>query len=124
MDEKLLTALIGGGAGLATGTIGGLISPWVHWHIEQRKQRRYARRELISAVRNLLQYCLGVTTAIPVSDIFSNSSYYQIREYLNPDHTAQLETLWDFEARDAPVTSLMHRLLSDLVHLEKEWKLI
>jgi hypothetical protein len=47
MSDTILTAVIGGIAGLITGTIGSLIAPWVHWGIEKRRSQAERRRALI-----------------------------------------------------------------------------
>lgn len=52
MALEIVVALIGGGAGLATGAIGSLVAPWANWGIEQRRLRRAIRLERISEWRS------------------------------------------------------------------------
>ncbi|MDM3948478.1 hypothetical protein [Mycobacteroides abscessus] len=51
MSAEFWAAVIGGVAGLATGTLSSLIGPWVNWRIEQKREERQHRRNLISSWR-------------------------------------------------------------------------
>jgi hypothetical protein len=125
MDDKVLTTIIGGVAGLVTGAIGSLFAPWIHWGIEKRRYKRAARKELVSSFRASLQECINCTTTISVGDRFRSwPSYYQIRPNLNQDYVAELERFWDSEVRSPAVSSLINRMLDDLACLEKDWDLL
>jgi hypothetical protein len=41
--SEIAIALIGGGAGLVTGTIGSLFAPWSQWGVEKQRLRREGR---------------------------------------------------------------------------------
>ena len=51
MASEVVAALIGGGAGLATGVVGSLFAPWANWGIEKRRLRRAGRVERIKEWR-------------------------------------------------------------------------
>ena len=63
MASEIVVALIGGGAGLATGVVGSLFAPWANWGVEKRRQRQANRVERIKEWRNgvteLRKYELG-----------------------------------------------------------------
>ncbi|MDH6194595.1 hypothetical protein M2272_001224 [Mycobacterium frederiksbergense] len=47
MASEIAVALIGGGAGLATGIVGTLFAPWATWRFEERRLARQRRIERI-----------------------------------------------------------------------------
>jgi hypothetical protein len=49
--SEIVVALIGGGAGLASGTVVSLIAPWSNWGIEKRRLRRESRVQRIKEWR-------------------------------------------------------------------------
>jgi len=51
MASEVVTALIGGVAGLFTGAIASLAAPWSQWGVEQRRVRHQRRTDLIAAWR-------------------------------------------------------------------------
>ncbi|KLI04077.1 MULTISPECIES: hypothetical protein [Mycolicibacterium] len=51
MASEVWAAIIGGAAGLATGTLGSVIAPWVNWGIERRREDRKHMRDLIESWR-------------------------------------------------------------------------
>lgn len=51
MDPQVSAALVGGGAGLATGVVGSLLAPWSNWGVEKRRGRLERRRQLIDEWR-------------------------------------------------------------------------
>lgn len=50
MDEKLIAAFIG----FATGVAGSFIAPWVTWGVEKRRMRLQARKDAITAWRQVV----------------------------------------------------------------------
>lgn len=51
MSSEIVVALIGGGAGLATGIVGSLFAPWANWGAEKRRRRQDRRVERIAEWR-------------------------------------------------------------------------
>jgi hypothetical protein len=51
MASEIAVAVIGGVAGLVTGTAGSLTAPWAQWGVEKRRDRRRRRAELIAEWR-------------------------------------------------------------------------
>jgi hypothetical protein len=54
MDPSILSAIIGGAAGLITGIIGSLFAPWINWGIEKKRKKQDRRAELIKQWREIL----------------------------------------------------------------------
>jgi len=51
MSTEVVVALIGGGSGLVTGTVGSLVAPWSVWRAEKQKLRHARMAELMSEWR-------------------------------------------------------------------------
>ncbi len=51
MASEIVVALIGGGAGMATGVVGSLFAPWANWGVEKRRLARQRRIERIEEWR-------------------------------------------------------------------------
>jgi len=51
VSSEIVVALIGGGAGLATGIVGSLFAPWANWGAEKRRRRQDRRVERIGEWR-------------------------------------------------------------------------
>jgi hypothetical protein len=49
--SEITVAVIGGVAGLVTGTAGSLTAPWAQWGVEQRRLRRQRSVDLIAEWR-------------------------------------------------------------------------
>lgn len=54
MDPEVSAALIGGGAGLATGVVGSIFAPWSNWGVEKRRLRHERRAGYIDNWREEL----------------------------------------------------------------------
>lgn len=83
------TAVIGGVAGLATGTISSLIAPWAKWSIEKRRIDRQRRYDLLDSWRT------GIAE-VPVQashDEYLRRGWYKtLRPHLARDVLDRLET--------------------------------
>jgi len=56
MDPQVQSALIGGVAGFATGTVGSLFAPWSNWGVEKRRIRHERRRAMVDEWREGLAW--------------------------------------------------------------------
>src|SRR5438552_74382 len=81
-----LEYIISGLVGLATGAIGSLVAPWIHWKIEERKELQKSKIELIKSLRAYLE------NNEPREQTFLNSAdYVRIRPYLSEAFVSDLE---------------------------------
>jgi hypothetical protein len=55
MSDTFWTAIIGGIAGLITGTVASLIAPWVQWIIRKREKRFETRAKRVNQWRSLIK---------------------------------------------------------------------
>ncbi len=125
MSPSVLSAIIGGIAGLLAGITGSLIAPWIHWGIEKEKLRLAARRELIKTARLSLE-------AISDRKKFRESAIYsQIRSFLSEDARMKIEidkpeinvNIGD-DGEITVGTPFKTSVLNDLQILEKKWDLL
>lgn len=115
-------------SGLVSGVVGSLIAPWSQWGVEARRERMKARRELLSEVRSLL------TDPPSLAEFRRLPIYFQIKEFL-PDETNEIIAgQFDKHGREEiqvvlggpyeGVNVYAHKVLNDLVCLEKKWGLL
>jgi hypothetical protein len=115
MSDAILAALIGGIAGLVTGTIGSLIAPWVHWGIEKRRSQIERQRTLIDNAR------LKLSGGKPSREnIRQSSAYAIIRSHLSPELVNNIEQI----NRSGGEETIQKNIMKELAELEKKWKLI
>lgn len=67
MSSDLLTAAIGAGAGLVSGSIASLIAPWVHWGIEKRRKKLEHRISLVKSWEAMIAGVVAGTWGRPVN---------------------------------------------------------
>jgi hypothetical protein len=70
MSDQILTAIIGGIAGLIGGGIVAIIAPWIKWGIEKRKQKLAYRRELITNWRAMIFNVMSVYEEVGAETFF------------------------------------------------------
>lgn len=123
MDASLLTALIGAGAGLVSGTVASLIAPWVRWGIEKRRARMESRRDLIAEAREYIGsksfYGAGLT-AKPI--------YPRLKPHLRSDLVEVIENFGQYrDQQDDPTKfpeELRKEMLDEISRVERKWRLI
>ncbi|PZQ33260.1 MAG: hypothetical protein DI562_01995 [Stenotrophomonas acidaminiphila] len=54
MPDAVMSAVIGGVAGLLSGAVASIIAPWVQWGIEKRRMKHQSRAALIKRWREVL----------------------------------------------------------------------
>lgn len=122
MDSSLLTAIIGGIAGLITGAIGSLIAPWVHWGIEKKRYRRDRRAELVKQWREIL-----LKEDFSRSDLLNHPLYGPLRELLKDEIKIILERPTNHlvvdlnSSTNSPDRDTIRR---EIARIEKLWDLI
>jgi hypothetical protein len=108
--------LISGIVGLITGIIGTLIAPWVNWKIEQKKDNRNNKIQLINNIRLYLE------NNEPRESIFLNSpDYIKIRPFLSEDLINELESLNKTIISTSIRSIYKSKLLNELDYIEELW---
>lgn len=123
MDPLVVSALIGGGAGLVTGAIASLIAPWVHWGIEKRRTRRESRRALIADARGYVASHLFGGTTFSAKPIYS-----QLKPHLRHELIEMIENYERvLDQQDDPgkfPKLFREEVLNEISRVERKWKLI
>ncbi len=109
-----VTALIGG-------AIGAIGSPWIKWHLENKRENRKERIELITSLRSLLE------TVNPKDDEFLNfSAYSRLRPYLSKKLVNELEdssTIIIERGSGSVRDPYINKILEELSQIEDSWNI-
>ncbi|NDJ91827.1 hypothetical protein [Mycolicibacter kumamotonensis] len=144
MASEIAVAIIGGVAGLISGTAGSLTAPWAQWGVEQKRLRRQRRVELITEWRSGIDALraaedaaaprlpfpgggqLVVTTdrSDPPETRDTEQNWYEtLRPHLSADVQKSLKELRG--KRVAHRTGRIPDLLrAEVARLERDWKLV
>jgi hypothetical protein len=138
MDDKVLVALIGAGAGLITGGIASLIAPWVTWGIEKRKEKLAYRRGLIAKWQVMLSDTIPPREFTPdmheaaVSKgrlprgfgerLTTYPAYQSLRPYLSKETLAKIDACED-NFYGPEVDEAYRGIQLDVARIQKEWDL-
>lgn len=113
MTSEVVVALIGGAAGLVTGTIGSLLAPWSQWGVEKRRLRRDSR------VQRLAEWRAGIAILDEQAETYKHYAYGYNKDHPSVDHTdvnrelLKLQHMLNVE-RFAWFQSLSHYLAADV----------
>ncbi len=123
---------MGAGAGLGGVVVGSLIAPWVQLAVEQRRDQRRRRRELVDRWRAMVSRHHAPRCVVPV-DLVDDPDFQTLRPYLSPAARSELETGAGTAAKPlviiAGATGVAANSDLDLVtreidRLEREWRLV
>jgi hypothetical protein len=108
--------IISGIVGLLTGAIGSLVAPWVVWKIEEKKQNRIDRVDLIKQLR------IYTETHEPRDHDFLNShNYIRIRPYLSDSLINDLEDSRTVVFQSTSRSYYTSKFLQELEGIEDLW---
>lgn len=149
MASEIAVAVIGGVAGLVTGTAGSLTAPWAQWGVEQRRLRRQRRVELIAEWRAGIDALRAAedeaSPQIPFAASEAGPGGYIVVDDGRPDPPQAQDTQQNWYQTLSPYLSpATHVLLNELrrsrvlsrhgkipdllrkevARIEREWKLI
>lgn len=122
MDPTIISAIIGGVAGLVTGTIVSIFAPWIHWGIEKKRSKLAAQRELIKQWREML-----LDENFSRSILLNHPLYGPLREMLSKEVISDLERPARHIVVVANNPSINHDqtvVLREIARIEKLWDLI
>lgn len=126
MSDTVWAAIVGGGAGIITGSLSSLFAPWVNWGIEKRRRKLEGRIELIHKWREMIMgwrfYADHNTPSILHLDL--ERGWVSLEPHLKP---SVLKEVARYQGREIPydeLDQLVGYLLVELAKLEKKWKLV
>ncbi|KUO66758.1 MAG: hypothetical protein APF83_06905 [Lutibacter sp. BRH_c52] len=113
-----LEYLISGIIGLLIGVIGYIVAPWVVRQIEQKKEERNDKADLIRQLRNYLE------TDEPRDKKFLNSAaYIRIRPYLSDSLINDLEDSLTTVIQSASRSYYKSKLMQEIDEIEEQWNI-
>src|SRR5712664_3222411 len=122
MGDTFWAALVGGIAGIVTGSISSLVAPWTNWQIDKHRQKVAYKRELIARWRDM---CGAVL--VDCKEIHGKG-YYWLRIGRHPSFTSlrpQLKTESYDEMKMMNDDDTCHMfLVKKIGEIEKRWKLL
>lgn len=117
--EHLLTALIG----LLSGAAGSLITPWIRWGIEKRRNKRAARRDLILTTRDYV-----CSESFSAFQFYEKTYFIQLKPYFEDKVIEWIENFDHYyDSVDDTSTicqDLKVEILKQLQRIETSWGLI
>jgi len=123
MTDTAWAAIVGGIAGIVTGSISALIAPWANWGVEQRRQRRNDRRERIKTWREMVKI-----KDFKRESFRETTGYSTLRPYLTTGLIEEIERpgteLYTVNSSPDRRTQLKAKVLDEIAEIERKWKLI
>jgi hypothetical protein len=122
MDPSILSAIIGGIAGLITGAIVSLIAPWITWGVEKKRKKQERREELVNQWREII-----MKDGFSRKNLLNHPLYGPLRGLLSDDVRTDLERPSNHLV--VVVNSPMDNhdrtiILREIARIEKLWELI
>ncbi|GAA0877323.1 hypothetical protein GCM10009119_02910 [Algoriphagus jejuensis] len=113
-----LEYIISGIVGLTTGAFGSLLAPWVNWKIEEKKENRRNKIQLVNDLRYYLE------KNDPKEERFLNSpDYIRIRPFLSDDFVNELENMEKIIVHNTFRSYYKAKFLEELETIEELWKI-
>jgi predicted nucleic acid-binding protein len=112
---KLISALLG----LLVGVAGTLVTPWVNWGIEKKREKQRSRKELIQRTRELLD-----SPEWDQLNFSSTVTYSEIRQHLTERTIKSIEDGAIFIQVGRGGNVIKSSVLDDVAKKEKEWGII
>jgi hypothetical protein len=119
---KLLPSLLG----LLGGVVGSIITPWIKWEIEKKKETREIKRKKIDSWRFYIENHFNW-------DSFRDTSIFsEMKPFLSEEIIRELDP-YSFDKTNTPTIhlrtpigrdDLKMRLLDEITAIEKKWKLL
>jgi hypothetical protein len=119
---KLLPSLLG----LLGGVVGSIITPWIKWEIEKKKETREIKRKKIDSWRFYIENNFNW-------DSFRDTSIFsEMKPFLSEEIIRELDP-YSFDKTNTPTIhlrtpigrdDLKMRLLDEITAIEKKWKLL
>ena len=126
MSDTVWAAIVGGVAGIVTGSLSSLFAPWVHWGIEKRRRKLDKRIELIGRWRDMI---LGWRfysdhTRPTVLSLDLERGWVSLKPNLGRSVIQEVARYQERDISAIELDELVNFLLTEVAKLEKQWKLV
>lgn len=126
MTDTVWSAIVGGAAGIITGSLSSLFAPWVNWGIEQRRRKVGSRLELIRRWREMImswRLCADQTTPSTLH-LDLERGWVSLEPNLNDSVIQEVARYQGRELAYDELDQLITYLLAEIAKLERKWKLV
>jgi hypothetical protein len=128
MPDIVWTAIIGGVAGIVTGSVSSLVAPWANWRIERRKEKLAYRKEQTLKWRQMLSQ--AATSEVKNDDdvirfLERHHDYYSLKPYIRgvlPTGKPRAR-ISIAGSPDLTIPELLNDLIEAVGKIEIEWEL-
>lgn len=111
-------------ASAVVGFASGLLTPWIKWQVEKRREQLAYRRELVKAWRAAIEQ-EKYQFADERSTLLSSAAYSGLRVQLSAEALKTVEAVRTVYVGGARGDSVQkHVLLDEVARLEKKWALL
>jgi hypothetical protein len=128
MTDMITSAIVGGIAGIITGSLSSLFAPWIHWGIEKRRGIRKDRTLLLNNTQAMIvdyRSGIGVDEFLPIgSSLYKNIHWIRIKPYLSIPVLKQMEDIELEPPHHKKVHEALDTLEIELSRLRKKWHLV
>lgn len=123
MSDIVLTALIGGIAGLLSGTVASIIAPWVNWGIEKKRNQLEYKAALIQRWRIIIAspFDRNRMLADPDYGALEPLLTEEVRNQLRRSSSAHIVVQGGSGDPNQADQTLLQR---EIARIEKEWGLV
>lgn len=119
-----MSEVIVGIVSAAVGFASGLLTPWIKWQVEKRREQLAYRREAVKAWRTAIEL-EKYQFADERSTLLSSAAYSGLRVHLSAEALKTVEAVRTVNVGGARGDSVQkHVLLDEVARLEKKWVLL
>ena len=125
MTDTVWAAIVGGAAGVITGSLSSLIAPWTHWGIEKRRMRFNGKIESIKRWKEMiLGWRFHAERNRPLDlHLELQRGWISLEPHLGKDALEEVARHQGRQITYEELNQLVTFLLVEVAKLERKWKL-
>ena len=126
MSDTLWAAIVGGGAGIVTGTLSSILAPWVNWRIEQRRNKIIRRTEQIHRWREMIMGWRFYSAHNKPTTLHLDleRGWISLKPHLKASVIQEVAQYQEREISYAELEKFVNFMLCEIEKLERKWKLV
>jgi hypothetical protein len=129
MTDIVSAAIVGGVAGIITGSLSSLFAPWVQWGIEQKRLKFQRRKELVADWRAMIKTINyipteAINTNSTLGDMLMKHGWLTLKSHLSIEALREIESSWGKFAVNTQKGPEVRILTDEVARIEKDWKLV
>jgi hypothetical protein len=124
MTDTVWAAIVGGIAGVVTGSISALIAPWANWCIEKRRENLAHKRKLIANARTMIAEIAKAQAGSRLQLLERREEFHAIKKHLSEPLIKELYRPQTIKFGSTTIDSALTFFADELSELERKWKLV